>query len=678
MSCFNSNCYLPQPPRAWSRVQNSCSLTTNIENNGLVKLPYSNELVPASTLGERIAMLNKGNVLQYKANSSNLTQAQKYSKIAQGKWTNRNTTWATQSTRGYTNPNTSSLKRSGNVVNIAIDPITGAIIGQTNAPVTCLKPIAPVYESLPSNGGGGGILEPDIPPPVPPTPASETFPPTIPDTPPEPIVIQDEGVLICSIQENVCTGETKNSLSQQLCNPTSDSDVPGTIQLLCWNDGTPTWYPRSRYIMTNSTNKWPVNATLFCSVRPLPPIITSVTSNLNIVTLTWTQSEICLPVSFFNIFQDGILVQTVPGTIFTTDIAVNICKTYEYFIIAVTNGSNISSEPSNTVSILVIIDKSCIYSITGDTTYTDENIGNNYTLTFNPSTTSNSNFTLSFFVNINNVVFTLVGGGGGGRGSGYYPDDKSNFELLVGGVGGGGGSSIETQTNILSVSSFHLVVGKGGAGGLIATPPPEAAPGNQTSVTGITGTDFFAIAPGGKTSIGFTAAKSTDLGDIYVANGVLSSDTPTTNGIIINSNIGGGTGKQSDETIFTGSGIIYNNGQSNRFTNGGNGLNATGSLPYGGGGGTPLIVDNSADTFSGSVVSLNNVGGSSGTQVSNNYLSTYLPGNQSSAGYGTTQTPGFGSGGGGAGLFWQYNSSDYFGNGGDGGDGLLIVTFTYP
>ena len=33
MSCFNNNCYLPQPPRAWSRVQNSCSLITDSDNN---------------------------------------------------------------------------------------------------------------------------------------------------------------------------------------------------------------------------------------------------------------------------------------------------------------------------------------------------------------------------------------------------------------------------------------------------------------------------------------------------------------------------------------------------------------------------------------------------------------------------------------------------------------------
>lgn len=336
MTCYN-NCYLPIPPRDWSRVQNSCSIITDTENNSPV-------------LGENNAMLNKGNILQYKANSSNLTQKQKYSKMAQGKWTNRNTTWATQNTRGYTNPNTTSLKRSGNVNNVAIDPITGTIIGTTTQPVTCLKPITQVNEGLPSNGGGGSG-EPLIPPPVEPTPASDTFPATITDTPAEPIVIQDEGILICSVQENICTGETKSTLSQQLCNPTSDSDVPGTIQLLCWNDGTPTWYPRSRYVMSNSTNKWPVNAVLSSSVRPYPPTITSVTYNSNIITLIWVQSKNCLPISEYEIFQNGILIQIVSGTIFTTNVPVDSCGTYEYFIIAVTNGSKINSEPSNTMSI---------------------------------------------------------------------------------------------------------------------------------------------------------------------------------------------------------------------------------------------------------------------------------------------------------------------------------------
>jgi len=356
MSCYNSNCYLPQPPRAWSRVQNSCSVVTDDNNSGLVKLPYSNEIIPISSLGQSIAMLNKGNVLQYKANSSNLTKAQRYSKIAQGQWVNRNTTWATQTTRGYTNPNTTSLKRSGNVVNIAIDPITGAILGPTTAPPTCPQTIIPTNNVLPSNGGGGSdIDDPNIPPPVDPTPGSNTFPDIIPDTPVEPIVIQDGGILICSVQENICTGETISSLSQQLCNPTTDSDVPGTIQELCWNDGTPTWYPRSRYVMTNSANKWPVNATLDSAVKPYPPVITSVTNDCSIVTLTWTQDETCLPVSRFDIYQDGVFVKSVAGTVFTTDIVIagETCSNYNFFIVAGTSG-NVVSDPSNIVSIYII------------------------------------------------------------------------------------------------------------------------------------------------------------------------------------------------------------------------------------------------------------------------------------------------------------------------------------
>jgi hypothetical protein len=363
MSCNNnSNCYLPQPPRAWSRVQNSCSLETGTDNNGLVRVPYTNKFVSASLLYSKMDMLNKGNVLQYKANSSNLTKAQRYSKIAKGQWVNRNTTWATQSTRGYTNPNNTSLKRSGNVVNIAIDPITGAVIGPTTAPPTCPKPVTPVNPDLPSNGGGGSdVNDPVIPPPVEPTEGSDVFPAIIPDTPVEPIVIQDGGTLICSEQENICTGETKRTVSQQLCNPTSDSDVPGTIQQLCWNDGTPTWYPRSRYIMTNSTNKWPYSSgipgvnnssiTYTSAIKPYAPYITSITSNLNIITLTWIQDEACLAVTRFDIYQDGLLIKSVDGTIFSADFVGENCVYYQYYIIGVASGGDVFSDRSNVVGI---------------------------------------------------------------------------------------------------------------------------------------------------------------------------------------------------------------------------------------------------------------------------------------------------------------------------------------
>ena len=334
MSGFNK-CYLPNPPRDWSRVQNYCFNPNN-----------------AVFLTEQMNMLNKGNILQYKANSSNLTQSQRYSKIAKGQWVNRNTTWATQSAKGYTNPNTTSLKRSGNVINIAIDPITGVIIGATESPVTCLKPITPINEVLPSNGGGNVINVPIIPPPIQPSPNSDTFPPIISDPIAPPNVIQDGGVLICSVQENVCTGETKNSISQQLCHPTTDSDVPGSIQDLCWNDGIQTWFPRQRYVMTNSGNKWPTNAILVSAIKINPPIITTITSNQNIVTLNWIPSENCLDVSNYIIFQNEIIIKNIPGNVFTSEFIVDNFNTYSYFIIAFTNGSNIS-EPSNVVSISI-------------------------------------------------------------------------------------------------------------------------------------------------------------------------------------------------------------------------------------------------------------------------------------------------------------------------------------
>lgn len=285
MSC-NSNCYLPNPPRAWSRVQNSCSLFNDFQEGGQVRLPYSGKLVPASTLYLENAMLNKGNILQYKKNSSNLTKQQRYAQIAKGLWTNRNTTWATQSTRGYTNPNNQSLERA-NSINITLAGVP------TTAPVTCPKPSNIVYPPLPpSNNGGSANPEVIPPPPPPPTESSGTaLPPTIVEPPVEPIVIRDLGTLVCGTQENVCTGEIIRQPTDIICHPTSDSDVPGPLMELCWNDGTPTWYPRQRYVMTNSANKWPINYKLLVSAVPTSlndaPILETVTVTDTTATLTW-------------------------------------------------------------------------------------------------------------------------------------------------------------------------------------------------------------------------------------------------------------------------------------------------------------------------------------------------------------------------------------------------------
>lgn len=446
---------MPQPPRAWSRVQNSCSLNTD-----------STSLLP---LGQKMEMLNKGNVLQYKANSSNLTKAQKYSKIAKGQWVNRNTTWATQSSRGYTNPNTDGLKRAGNVVNIAIDPITGAILGPTTAPITCPQTNTIINEGLPSSQNDS-INNPEVPPPVPPTPASEGFPEIIPESVVEPIVIPDGGTLICSVQENPCTGETKSSISQQQCNPTTDSDVPGPIELLCWNDGTPTWYPRQRYVMTNSANKWPDNATLFSAVKPSAPIITSVSSIDNIVTLVWIQSEFCLPVSRFDIYQNDIFIKSVPSSTFTTNIEVEFCNTYEYFIIAVTNGSTIFSEPSNVVNITIPI--LTPYMII-DGTYTQSSDGiYNTILTFTTSA--------SIIFNISVPIDYVVTGGGAGGYKGYTGGTAGGD----GGNGGSGGQVVSSNFTSTIATVYSLTIGNGGVGSS-GSGGSSGGNGGNSSISGV-------------------------------------------------------------------------------------------------------------------------------------------------------------------------------------------------
>jgi len=193
MAClYPNNNYLVIPPREWSRVQNPCSLINEDIPNYVIS-PINGQLIPSYQYEYELKLLYKGNILQYKANSSNLTKKQIYSKMAKNLWTSRNKTYATQSSNGYTNPNTQSLKR--------------------------------VDDSL-----------------------------------------------LCNIQENILTGETKTTLANQNCFLTTDSDVPGTIQPLCWKSNLPTYYPRQRYIMTNSGNKFPTNAILNSVTFITPPV----------------------------------------------------------------------------------------------------------------------------------------------------------------------------------------------------------------------------------------------------------------------------------------------------------------------------------------------------------------------------------------------------------------------
>jgi hypothetical protein len=200
MSCLGPN-YNPVPPRAWSRVENRCAFDEN---------------VPLNTNLNQI--LKKGNILQYKKNSSNLTQKQRYSQIAKGKWTNRTTTWASQ-TQTTSNPNTLNLQQ------IDYDVI-------------------PIPENLQRPNEYGCI---------------NTF-------------IKDGGILVGNTYVNPCTDEVIKKTYVQQCYPSTCSDVPGTPVLLCWKGSLQTWYPKSTIgqKMTNSGDKWPINYKLFKSANDIP------------------------------------------------------------------------------------------------------------------------------------------------------------------------------------------------------------------------------------------------------------------------------------------------------------------------------------------------------------------------------------------------------------------------
>lgn len=390
--------YNPNPPRVWSRVQNSCSV-----------IAYKNDDPGANSDFARAdyerQMLLKGNILQYKKNSSNLTKKQRYTQIAKGMWTNRTKTWATQSDT-YTNPNMTSLLRVNSTI---LDPSNNTFSSPPN-PFGC--------------------------------PTTE---------------IQDGGNLVCNVVVDPCTQEVvKRTKSQQLCNPTTDSDVPGQIQELCWNDGTQTWYPRQRYIMPTSGTKWPQGYKGFVSavtfVGPELSVGTMTCGQLNIP-LSWTfLDNTCIAITSFNIYQNDVLILNIPVSQTSVTIQGNPEGSYNFYVTSLNN--DIESEKSNSVNVNTKIG----YSIQGNFIGTYD--GTTVTLVFNTPETS----TIELFCPINDQTITCIGGGGGGGGGSNK--QSGNPTESAGGGGGGGGFSTATGS-ILTVGNTNvIIVGiKGTAGG---------------------------------------------------------------------------------------------------------------------------------------------------------------------------------------------------------------------
>jgi hypothetical protein len=313
----NSYNYLPNPPRVWSRVQNPCTYIVPDNSYNSIYIPLTNQTVTLAQANLEEKIQYKGNILQYKGNSSRITKNQRYSQISRGLWSNRTKVFATQS-QTYTNPNTSSLAR----VNSTSIPFPNQIVGSPN------NISGPFQYGIPN-----------------PNNCNTT-------------TIEDGGSLLCGSYANPCTGEIIQTVTEQQCYPTYCSDVPGQIMDLCWNPKLQTFFPRNRLTMSNSLNKWPQGykglVSALTEALPNPPQIVSATSNYYDVTIEWTYTNVCSTISGFNIYQNGELIRTVPYQIKSTIINnLENCQSYTYYVTAFNSVGD--SVPSNIVTATIFV-----------------------------------------------------------------------------------------------------------------------------------------------------------------------------------------------------------------------------------------------------------------------------------------------------------------------------------
>ena len=221
--------YNPIPPRVWSRVQNPCTFIVPGDQYLSSYIPLTGETVTQGEADYEMKQLYKGNILQYKGNSAMFTKSQKYSQLARGAGPNRRKVFATQ-TDIYTNPNTTGLLRQ----NFITYPPSNEIVGAPN------NVSGPFAYGIPNPDGCSGDS------------------------------IQDGGTLVYGTYVNPCSSQIikKCVTTSTICNPASASNVPGP-SFLCWNRKAQSWFPKPRYFMNNSTDKWPINYKGFVSAIDL-------------------------------------------------------------------------------------------------------------------------------------------------------------------------------------------------------------------------------------------------------------------------------------------------------------------------------------------------------------------------------------------------------------------------
>lgn len=569
--------YDPKPPRAWSRVQNSCTYFEEGNPYDQIYMPLTGQSVSQAQANYEEKLYYKGNILQYKGNSSSLTKKQRYSQLAKGFGPNRTKVFATQ-TQTYTNPNTNGLLR----INYSTFPFPNQLVGKPN--------------------NISGPFQYDVQSPF---DCSNNS-------------VQDGGNLVCGTYANPCTGEIiqTNPSSATICNPSYCSDVPGRPIELCWNNKLQTFFPRQRYFMNNSGNKWPQGYKGFVSaVRPGPPYLMLDSYTSTTATLSWTNpNEKCAQITSYNIYKNNILIESVPYTSNMQPITISgLTDINNFYVTSLIinideNSTIIESNPSNFVTSYNIP-----FTTTGSPIINYTN--NYYTLTFN--STGSITFDYNFYVDM-----LAIGGGGGGGGS----NAQNNYR---GGGGGGGGGGIGVLLNAyIEPGTYSIIVGTGGSGGKkgiyeyndYGQGVLPGASGGETKISKNNDTSNYLTATGG------TGGKTYYQNSLGGISGT-STSSYTNNGFYNYNTANGGNGYKNMNSV-------YSNGTAN--------ISSTSIKPD--------ILKNIAF----------NSGGDGGGQFNN-----------SNGNNGNT----FGSGGGG-GAYSLDNVKSY--TGGKGGDGIVIIKFKYP
>jgi len=132
---YTQSAYNPNPTRLWSRFNYVCPCSTG-------EAQCSTDFVE---LNER----RKAEILKDKANSSNITKKQQYASAASNRWlTSRKRCWAAQ-TDTYTNPNTSTLQRVGDVLVCNNNNVSCSLTSDADVPGRiqrlCYNPKIPLY-----------------------------------------------------------------------------------------------------------------------------------------------------------------------------------------------------------------------------------------------------------------------------------------------------------------------------------------------------------------------------------------------------------------------------------------------------------------------------------------------------------------------------------------------------